>query len=86
LQNAIKHNIDGGTIKIELNDERFTISNTGEPLKEPPKKMFDRFVKWDKSSQSLGLGLSIVKKICEVNSWELNYTVQGNWHMITIIF
>ena len=63
-----------------------TISNTGSQLTINPKRLFDRFSKANPSSKSLGLGLSIIKKICELYKWQINYSVNNNWHQITVRF
>ncbi|MDZ7695018.1 MAG: ATP-binding protein [Balneolaceae bacterium] len=74
LQNAIKHNVDEGTINIDLNKERLIISNTGKPLKVNPEDLFKRFKKADQSTSSIGLGLSIVKRIVNQSNFDISYT------------
>jgi signal transduction histidine kinase len=86
LGNAVKHNINGGMINIKLDKNHFEISNSGEILPVPGSKLFDRFYKTDKSSDSPGLGLSIVKEICRLNKWEINYNYEGNLHKVVIDF
>ena len=86
IGNAIKHNVANGKINIELLDNSLTISNTGSQLTINPKRLFDRFSKANPSSKSLGLGLSIIKKICELYKWQINYSVNNNWHQITVRF
>ncbi|MFT7035419.1 MAG: signal transduction histidine kinase [Cyclobacteriaceae bacterium] len=72
-QNAIKHNIEKGTIKIILTKKSFIIENSGEPPKSSPSFFFERFKKNNQSSESLGLGLSIVKKICDISNLSISY-------------
>jgi len=43
VSNAIRHNYNGGEIKIYLNDERLTIQNTGADTALPADKIFTRF-------------------------------------------
>ncbi|MCF8309377.1 MAG: hypothetical protein K9I68_10245 [Bacteroidales bacterium] len=86
LNNAVKHNYQNGTVKIVLQHHSLSIKNTGRPLKYPPETMFARFVKADQSSQSTGLGLSIVKKICEIYHWSVKYANEGEWHLIQVYF
>src|SRR5258706_13418834 len=85
ITNAIRHNIDKGSIEIGLNDKRLSISNTGVPLDCDPLEMFGRFKKDKVSSESLGLGLSIVKRICERYHFTINYSYSNLLHTITII-
>ncbi|MFI5135302.1 MAG: sensor histidine kinase [Chitinophagales bacterium] len=86
IGNAIKHNIENGSIKISVQPHLFSIANTGKPLTVAPEKLFERFTKNDPSSDSLGLGLSIVKQICESCSFSLNYSVNDGLHTITLSF
>ena len=86
VSNAIKHNYKEGEIRIDLNDNILTISNTAPPGNFDTAKMFDRFTKGDASSSSLGLGLSIVKKICDINGWRISYQKQDDLHSIKINF
>lgn len=86
LNNAVKHNTPKGTISIRLSSAQLVISNLGKPLTIEPDKLFERFYKADPSSGSLGLGLSIVRKICEVSGYQVSYLVVKNLHTITISF
>ena len=86
ITNAIKHNIDKGVIEITLTNNHLLISNTGLPLKIDPSELFERFKKDKVSSESLGLGLSIVKKICERYSYGIKYIYSDTLHTITINF
>jgi len=86
VSNAIKYNIPGGTLGVELTDFTFTISNTGQTPGKPTAAFFNRFVKSDSSSKSLGLGLSIVKAICETNRLEVEYEYIHGLHQITVSF
>ena len=86
LINAIKHNLENGEIFIELSHEKLSIRNTGKPPTVSTEKLFERFKKDDQTSDSPGLGLSIVKKICELNNLNLKYEFKQNFHIITIGF
>lgn len=86
FQNAVKHNVEGGRIRIELNSDHLMISNTGNPLESDPEKLFGRFKKDDQSTSSIGLGLSIVKRIIDQNGYDIAYQYSEDWHRIEIIF
>jgi two-component system sensor histidine kinase QseC len=86
LGNAVRHSIPDGNIHIGLTNGSFRISNTGAPLKVPTEKLFNRFYKVNMTSDSPGLGLSIVNKICEVNNWKLDYKVENDLHTVTVTF
>lgn len=84
FQNAIRHNVENGTIKIELNEKQLTISNTGEDPEVAPDQLFERFRKAEQSSESIGLGLSIIKRIVDQNHLSIMYTYTEGWHRIEI--
>jgi signal transduction histidine kinase len=86
LGNAVKHSITGGMININLDKYKFEISNSGIPLPVPGSKLFDRFYKTDKSSDSPGLGLAIVKEICRLNKWKIKYEYEDELHKVIINF
>lgn len=83
IQNAIRHNFEGGKIYIEVNAKGFSVSNTGKPLNIDAGQLFERFKKNDASKESLGLGLSIVKSILEVSGLKINYEYIGDNHIFT---
>ena len=86
FSNAIKHNIQGGTINITYMRDILIFSNTGDILHQDPEKLFNRFKKASALKDSLGLGLAIVKKICEVNDWQISYSYEKNVHQISVLF
>ncbi|MDD5571113.1 MAG: HAMP domain-containing sensor histidine kinase [Bacteroidales bacterium] len=86
LNNAIKYNVDNGKIEIILKTDRLVVSNSGLPLKIKPDSLFERFSKDNDSSESLGLGLSIVKEICDNYNFGVNYNYSNNTHEIEIKF
>jgi signal transduction histidine kinase len=86
IQNAIRHNSNGGKINIILNATFLTISNTGEPLRISPTELFVRFKKNDASKESLGLGLAIVKSISSTYGYKLNYNYENNLHYFKVTF
>jgi signal transduction histidine kinase len=88
LYNSIKHNLKNGTISVYLDNNTFSISNSGEPLSSEinPQELFNRFTKVNKQSDSLGLGLAIVKKICDFHQMPVKYLYQSGVHTIQISF
>jgi signal transduction histidine kinase len=86
INNAIKHNIKGGTLNIILDSKKLTIENTGKPLTDAPIQYFDRFKKGSTSADSSGLGLALIKKICDIYNMEIHYTNVGMLHVFTIDF
>jgi signal transduction histidine kinase len=86
VTNAVRHNMENGNIDIRLTADRFLISNSGHPLQSEPGSLFERFKKDKNSSESLGLGLSIVKKICERYGYNIVYQNNGSLHTTTLTF
>ncbi|MGF6929248.1 two-component system sensor histidine kinase QseC [Chitinophaga sp. W2I13] len=86
LSNAIRHNRDGGQIKMVLTHRELSISNTGIPPQIPTCELFQRFKKSNQSNDSIGLGLAIVKQICEVNGYDVDYNYSDGWHKIQVCF
>jgi signal transduction histidine kinase len=86
LSNAVRYNIDGGYIKCRLDHSGLTITNSGTSLNIDPMKLFSRFRKGSQNQQSVGLGLSIVKKIVDNYGMQISYTVDNNIHKIELKF
>tara|TARA_R110001583_G_scaffold190000_1_gene353853 strand:+ start:1957 stop:3207 length:1251 start_codon:yes stop_codon:yes gene_type:complete len=86
VSNAIKHSTNIQPIRVELTSSSFTIQNSGNDPGVEPEMLFNRFTKRSQTNDSTGLGLSIVKKICEVHDWKINYTFSADTHKLTVVF
>jgi signal transduction histidine kinase len=86
ISNSIKHNITGGEIFIEFSDSLLTIKNYGKEPKQNPENYFKRFSYDEKSQHSLGLGLAIAKKICDLYKIKIEYTFEKPFHIIKVNF
>lgn len=70
LDNAIKYSTS--KIMIEVSGHDFVIKNDGAKISaEALPHVFERFYQADKSSEGVGLGLSIAKAVAERNHWKL---------------
>ena len=85
IKNAIIHNSNGGLLRIHLSNNILSISNSGSPLSFPEKDIFKRFTRSENSKKNLGIGLSIVQRICELYTFKIAYTYT-NVHQFKIIF
>lgn len=72
LVNAIRHNTNEGFVKIQLSDDKLIIENSCLP-QENKENLFDRMVS-NKSKDSIGLGLNLVKSICDKNGFDVAYS------------
>lgn len=72
LVNAIRHNTNEGFVKIQLSDDKLIIENSCLP-QENKENLFDRMVS-NKSKDSIGLGLNLVKSICDKNGFGVSYS------------
>jgi signal transduction histidine kinase len=82
IKNAIMHNIVNGEIIIKLDSTILLIINTGQKL-NITGDIFKRFIR-SENKDSLGIGLSIVKKICGYYSIPISYNFNKN-HEFTLI-
>ena len=82
IKNAIMHNIVNGEIIIKLDSSTLSIINSGQEL-NITGDIFKRFIR-SENKDSLGIGLSIVKKICGYYSIPINYNFNKD-HEFTLI-
>ena len=82
--NAIKYNLEeGGKIKIIIEDDSFSIENTSEREKIEKQFLFERFTQ-SSTSGSLGVGLSLIKKIIDYFNWQITYSYKDGMHKFKI--
>ena len=87
IKNAIFHNKESkGFIKILLDKNKVEVSNSGKNSNTTQQNIFDRFVKESSSEDSIGLGLSIVQKICDQNKIKIQYEQENDVHTFRLIF
>lgn len=84
LSNAIRHNFNEGRIEIALEPDGFVVANTGPALTVDPELLFDRFRKSDRRNDSVGLGLSVVKKIAGLYLLNVSYIYHDGVHTVRI--
>jgi len=85
FSNAIRHNNPGGIIIIELNGDQLSIKNTGAIHSLDEQVIFERFQK-GKESQGTGLGLTLVKNICQHYGYTIRYQYESGWHAFVLSF
>ena len=86
VKNAFFHNRPNGSISIDVGDHYLSIANTSLSPAIPNEKLFQRFYKQSVAKDSWGLGLAMVKKICDINQWRISYQFAEGQHIFTVSF
>ncbi len=96
LDNAVKYNLDRGSISVRTDENSFEARNTGPAIPEDQHELiFERFFRVDKAharraetlTSGAGLGLSIAKWIAEVHGAQLTYTrSEADENIFLVIF
>ncbi len=93
LSNSIRYNMPGGTIAITLTNEQLSIVNTSSLPALDEAKLFNRFFRHPATEpEGNGLGLSIVKQVCDLADYKISYRYHTNnhcsecLHVFTIVF
>ena len=85
LGNATRHNFQNGNIIIDLQPKNLTVVNSGPGNAIDEKILFNRFSKANHSGESFGLGLSIIKQICDTSNFICSYSFrQPNMHAFAV--
>jgi signal transduction histidine kinase len=94
ISNAIRHNAPpspaeqgaAGFIRVELSKEGLVIVNTGREPSIPTQELFERFKKGNSGSDSIGIGLAIVRQICDLSHFDILYQYSGGLHKLAVSF
>lgn len=86
INNAIVHNNHDRQLKVTIKKKKLILENTGNPLQVPAEGLFDRFKKDSHQRKTTGLGLALVKQICQLYHYKVAYTYNDGWHKVEIIF
>jgi len=84
LSNAIRYNKLNGVIDIFTHKNGFTVKNTSENPVES-KNLLNRYIK-GKAASSNGMGLSIVKSICDSAGLQVAYHYENGFFQISITY
>ena len=76
IKNSIIHNIKGGFLEIKLLDNILTLKNSGQNITHNSVDIFKRFYRDQENKKSLGIGLSIVKRICDLYDFKIHYSFE----------
>lgn len=84
LRNAVSYGTPAGPVHVVTDQDSLVISNYGPRMDIPGDKLFERFYHNNNSRGSLGLGLSLVKKICDVSGLAIEYRYEDKQHIFQI--
>lgn len=85
IKNAYTHNRPGGTVRITLAAGRLRVANTGaEDVALDEQAIFSRFYHTPGKSTSTGLGLPIVRAICQRYNLRVDYHFEGGMHTFEV--
>jgi signal transduction histidine kinase len=85
ITNAIRHTPPNGIIAITLSANSLVVKNTGAtPLKQD--QLFKRFGTTSAQTPGTGLGLALVKQICNRYNWKISYTFNNGQHTFSLDF
>lgn len=84
FSNAIRHNRIDGEIHAQLQPHCLRMSNTGPDKALDNSRIFRRFYKQAGLPDSNGLGLSIIKQICDTTAMQVQYAFDEGRHSFTI--
>ena len=92
LDNAIKFSPNNDTVSINIkkkdDDLQVSIANHGKEIpKESIDRIFNKFYQADESHSSLGngIGLAVVKKICQLHNGEVSVVSENGTTTFTVI-
>lgn len=86
FSNAIRYNHAAGKISIRLTENTLQVCNSGKNEALDAEKIFQRFYKDHEHPDSIGLGLSIVKEITEIQRHQISYRYINQMHCFTYQF
>ena len=85
INNAIRYNKHAGKISIHLNQYEMIISNNSAMPALDEQKAFQRFYRHSETKQDgNGLGLSIIKQICDNYGFTIDYYYRDELHSFKI--
>lgn len=81
ISNAIKYSYENHSLHVKLYEASsgiiFAVENDGEIIKSP-ERLFDRYYREDVARGGFGLGLNIVKEICDANDVDIRIVSEND--------
>lgn len=87
ISNAVKYNKKGGFIALTLEKGTFSIENSGVRIKDEHKdRIFERYTRFSGDTGGFGIGLSLVKKLCDENGVGIELNSEEGSNRFTLQF
>jgi two-component system OmpR family sensor kinase len=86
LVNAFRHGSRMGEVAFVCDEGGFSVKNTAQGKALDPTHIFDRFNNTSDPSRGTGIGLAIVKAICDYQGWTVAYSFENGMHVFTVRF
>ena len=86
MVNAVRYNRPGGEIYLTVSGRKLTVSNTSDEPVLDGRQVFNRFYRPSEKVKGNGLGLAIVRAICEYHGWAVGYRYEEDMHSFTVTF
>lgn len=84
LKNALVHTPEGGDMKVFIDKNSFSVTNSGSKALDP-EKIFRRFYRADMDKkESNGLGLAIVQSIAKLYGMSISYSYFNENHIFLL--
>lgn len=85
IKNSYVHNVESGQVLIEISSSELVIKNTGQDFTLHSRLIFERFYQGTKKKDgSTGLGLALVKSICDMEKLSVRYYFEDNYHCFVV--
>ncbi len=85
ITNAVRHSCPNSVISIRLSANNLVIANHGAVALESDQ-LFKRFATASLQTPGTGLGLSLVKQICDRYDWKIDYAFDKSLHIFSLRF
>ncbi|TCZ66301.1 HAMP domain-containing histidine kinase [Flaviaesturariibacter aridisoli] len=84
LSNALRYTATGGTLQLNLDKASLSVCNTADGPALDEQTLYQRFQRGNGNRGSAGLGLALIKQICDVSGFRLSYRHSGNRHCFRV--
>lgn len=87
LNNAIRYSNENGILSVTLKNKILSVINSSDSIALDEQEVFKRFYRnTDNKQEGNGLGLSIIKEICNKAGYDVQYYYRELHHEFTIQF